>query len=344
MMKFNRVTTLFLAVALVLSACSLPNATPTQQINPNAVFTAAAQTVVVQLTQNALLIPSATVPPPTSTITITDTPQPPAASPTGSSGTVGPATSTSAPAVAPTSACDAAQFVSDVTIPDGTSFAAGATFTKTWRLKNIGTCTWSSSYALVFDSGEAMGGAASQPLSGTTAPGATVDVSVNLQAPSKDGTYRGFWGVSNASGARLSVAGGSNGKSFYVEIKVGTGVGSGTVGPTTGPVANPTDSTGKFAVIAVSFNVTHNSESCSSASAKYTVTATITANRGGTVTYTWVPSESSGPSESGTLTFDHAGSQTITTEWVTTLSSQWVELYVDKPNHQQFGTANLNCS
>ena len=40
--------------------------------------------------------------------------------------------------------CDQAQFVSDLTVPDGSSFAPGATFTKTWRLKTIGTCTWTT--------------------------------------------------------------------------------------------------------------------------------------------------------------------------------------------------------
>jgi len=50
---------------------------------------------------------------------------------------------TVAPATQPPPAgCDRAQFISDVTVPDGTTFAPGATFTKTWRLKNSGTCTW----------------------------------------------------------------------------------------------------------------------------------------------------------------------------------------------------------
>ena len=37
---------------------------------------------------------------------------------------------------------DAATFVSDVTVPDGTSFNPGDTFTKTWRLSNSGSTTW----------------------------------------------------------------------------------------------------------------------------------------------------------------------------------------------------------
>ena len=66
-MKSYRVAAMILAIVLTLSACNLPSAGPTEQINPNAVFTAAAQTVEVQLTQNSLLnptIPPATLAPP----------------------------------------------------------------------------------------------------------------------------------------------------------------------------------------------------------------------------------------------------------------------------------------
>ena len=48
-----------------------------------------------------------------------------------------------------------AAFVSDVTIPDGTVMAPGQSFTKTWKLKNIGTTSWSN-YNLKFFDGEQM--------------------------------------------------------------------------------------------------------------------------------------------------------------------------------------------
>jgi LysM repeat protein len=90
-------------------------------------------------------------------------------------------TSTS-PTQSPT-VCNQADMVSDVTVPDGTTVAAGSTFTKTWRLKNTGTCTWTSAYLLVFDHGEPMGAPATSPLTTVNvAPGSTVDVSVNLKA------------------------------------------------------------------------------------------------------------------------------------------------------------------
>ncbi|MBI1855991.1 MAG: hypothetical protein HYR93_09035 [Chloroflexi bacterium] len=122
------------------------------------------------------------------------------------------------------SVCDWAQFVADVTVPDGTSFSAGSTFKKTWRVKNIGTCTWTSSYTLVFDAGEKMGGPSSINLPSTVAPGQTVDLSVNLIAPSAPGHYIGYWRFKNASGTAFGI-GTTTTKSFWVDINVSAGYG-----------------------------------------------------------------------------------------------------------------------
>ncbi len=130
----------------------------------------------------------------------------------------------------PTPGCDRAQFIADVTVPDGTLFAPGATFKKTWRLKNVGTCAWTTSYALVFSSGEQMGGPASAPFPISVAPGQTVDLSINLTAPSTGGTYRGYWMLRNAAGQTFGIGSGAN-KPFWVEIRV------------SGPTATPGTST-----------------------------------------------------------------------------------------------------
>ena len=203
MLKNARFTSIFLAIALGVSACNLPsNATPTQ--GADAVLTAAAQTVEANMTQSAILnpptvpvIPTSTQGPPTSTLAVS--------------------TSTSSVKTS-TPTCDLAQFIRDVTIPDGTEFDPNATFTKTWRLKNIGTCSWSG-YTLVFDSGDSMGGPASSPL-GTVAPGQEVDLSVNLKAPAAAGSYRGYWRLKNSAGVLLPVSGGYQSTSFFVDIKV----------------------------------------------------------------------------------------------------------------------------
>ena len=327
-MRTYRVVTLFLALALALAlaACNLPTANATPTINANAVFTAAAQTVEVKLTENAAAVPSATLPPPTNTPQVaTNTPLPPPPVIV---------TATNAPVVLPTAACDAAQFVSDVTVPDGTGFTGGATFTKTWRLKNAGTCTWNSSYALAFDSGDQMGGPASQPLSGSVAPGATVDVSVNLQAPSADGNYTGIWGMKNPSGARFPVIGGISGRSFTVVIKVGSGAASASITPG-GPSVTP-DPNVKFAVTNVSF-----SNTCSAG--KFNFVVSITTNKAGTVTYTWKRSDGGTDTTSPhTLTFASAGTQTINYDWSTS-GTLWVGVYIDAPNHQNFQGPSFTC-
>lgn len=137
-----------------------------------------------------------------------------------------PAVSTSVPTVAiptgttvPTATliCDQAAFVSE-TVPDGTTFLPGATFTKTWRLKNTGTCTWTTSYALVFVNGDALNASASNPLPGNVAPGQVVDLAVNMQAPSTTGSYTSNWELRNASGVLFGV--GSSSSVFWAKISV----------------------------------------------------------------------------------------------------------------------------
>ena len=172
--------------------------------------------------------PGATYPPP-----VTGTP--PTSTPTK---TPGPVTVT-----VPPSACDRAQFVRDVNVPDGTVMAPGATFTKTWRLKNVGYCAWSTSYQLVFFSGEQMGGASPAAFPQNVAVGQTVDISINLTAPSTAGSYRGYWMFKNANGALFGIGAQAN-KPWWVDIKVsGSPVtpGGPTVtpgGPTITPVPN----------------------------------------------------------------------------------------------------------
>ena len=120
------------------------------------------------------------------------------------------------PTSTPSGACNAVSFVADVTIPDDTVIGLSKPFTKTWRLKNVGTCTWTSGYSLVFDSGDQMSGPGSQQLTnGTVLPGATIDVSVDLTAPGSAGTYKGNWRLREPGGAVFGLSTGP----FWVQIK-----------------------------------------------------------------------------------------------------------------------------
>ena len=120
------------------------------------------------------------------------------------------------PAMAAT--CNWAQFVADVTVPDGTSYAPSTAFKKTWRLKNIGTCTWSD-VSLIFSSGEKMGAPASAALPTTVAPGQTVDITLDLTAPSAAGHYFGYFKLKSTSGGEFGIGSSAN-STFWVEINV----------------------------------------------------------------------------------------------------------------------------
>ena len=116
--------------------------------------------------------------------------------------------------------CNLGKFVSDVTIPDGEIFEPGDTFTKTWRLKNVGSCAWTSGYDIVFSGGDAMDAPSSVQLTlGTVNPGQNVDVSVDLVAPASAGTYRGNWQVRDPSDVIFGIENSSSGL-FWVEIEV----------------------------------------------------------------------------------------------------------------------------
>jgi hypothetical protein len=201
---------------LVLGARNYFGGGSPTQAGPDAAYTAVAQTVEAQLTQaaiaTAIVAPTQTSVPivPTNTLTPlpTNTPLPPTNTPV-------PPTATNIPIP-----CDRASFVEDVTYPDNTEVAAGTTFVKTWRLRNNGSCTWNSSYALVFDRGDAMNGPASAQLTtGSVAPGQLIDISVTLKAPSSTGTYQGYWKLRNGGGAIFGI--GANAQDpFWVKIKV----------------------------------------------------------------------------------------------------------------------------
>ncbi len=118
--------------------------------------------------------------------------------------------------------CDRAAFVTDVTVQDGTTFAPGAAFTKTWRLRNSGTCIWTTAYKLVYYSGDPMSAPTTVNLPWSAAWGQTVDISVNMVAPAAAGKYRGYWILANANGQFFGI-GAAAANPIWVEINVSGG-------------------------------------------------------------------------------------------------------------------------
>ncbi len=142
--------------------------------------------------------------------------------------TAAPSTSPSTPTVpapegptqAPTATgpcTNAASFVADVTIPDYSHFDPRATFTKTWRVKNSGTCAWTADYKAAYASGDLLGAPLSIPLS-QTAPGATLDISTDMAAPGYAGKYQIFYQLVDASGKAMPI---DAGNTLWTLITVG---------------------------------------------------------------------------------------------------------------------------
>ena len=303
-----RIFAALLAILLAILACNMPTQEQLGGVATALARTASAlaQTASAQLTQTALAAPIPVLPSPLS----------PTSGP--------PPTLPPLPTTAPTTTCEQGQFITDVTVPDGSAYDPGDTFTKTWRLKNIGTCAWTG-FSLVFDSGDLMNGVSPTAI-GTVAPGATVDISVLLKAPAADGDYRGYWRVRNGAAVLIPILGGYQDKSFYVDITVGGGGGGG----------------GPFAVIHVTYTAGSFNEgsyvSCP------IVTAHITTNGPGDVQYHWTFSDGSGVPIK-TLHFNAAGTKDVEQKWylgsVWLGTTNWLGIYIDEPNHQDFGHKNI---
>lgn len=198
---------LILPIAWLIAslACNLPsnfNSTPQAISTLNALYTSAAQTVQAVSGSN-----------------LSATPQPltintPAAFPSNP-----PITFTPSPIPTAVTLCNAAAFIRDVTIPDGTILGRSTQFTKTWRIQNIGICTWTGTYALVFTGGDGLGAPAAVSLSGTIYPGGVVDLSVVMTTPNIDGHYQSFWELRNSSGTLFGIGAQAN-SPFWVDINV----------------------------------------------------------------------------------------------------------------------------
>jgi hypothetical protein len=194
-------------LVLFLVGCNLPAGQPTPA-SPDAAYTQAAETVAAELTRVALeASPTSSVP--------TNTLQPSSTfTPSATNTTVSTPTNTPIP-------CNLASFISDVTYPDNTHVAPNQVFSKTWRIRNIGSCSWNSSYLLVFDHQDGMGvstGYTQQLTSGAVNPGQMVDLTVNLTAPAAAGTYTGYWRLRDPGGVLFGIT--PAGGTFLVKIIV----------------------------------------------------------------------------------------------------------------------------
>ena len=295
--KMYALVSLAAVLALFLSACGAGQPTP----DAAAISTAAAQTVEARFTAQAAAFTATPLPP-------TETPTPMLSAT--------PDIASVATEITPDSGggkpCYVMTFVSDVTIPDGMIVAPGATFTKTWRVRNDGNCPWDQKYALELAKGDSMGATTKFPLTRTINPGDTADLSIDFTAPTTEGDYSGFWHILTPFGGYIGLS--PSNQSLFVKIRVSS---------------NPEKS---FGAVSVVYDWTRRPQTgCGTDGAYYDFTATITANGAGNVNYRWDHNPFDGVVVAGTLKFTEAGSKNVTWTWHMTLDhvqgiDRWVAI------------------
>jgi hypothetical protein len=289
-----------LLLVFVLSACNFPTRDNPPITAEQALHTAAARTVIALSTERAQS-PFAEA-----TLTPVDiaTPTPPVAANPTLQLTPG----TNEPV------CDRVRFVQDVTVPDNTLFAPGTGFEKTWRLRNAGTCTWTTAYRVVFDSGDSLGAPVAVNMPHTVLPGDTVDITIPMVAPNEQRGYTGYWKVENASGYRFGTGDGN--KAFWIKVVVGTT-----------PVP--------FAVTGAR-TIPENRNITATCPYQYNFTIEITTTTGGTVNY-FLERSDGRKTRMREVNFNEGGTRSVSVSWEFAESfTGSVRTYIDKPNNQYF--------
>jgi hypothetical protein len=220
---------ILLGAALLLAACSSPSSPAAPTGDANAVYTQAAATVSAGLTQTAQKNPAPTETPAPPTATATVTSQPPTATieqpgpntaatatkagdtqPTATKAGNQQVTATKSnvvptatkPAAPPLATGDKATWVSQ-SPADKTKIQKSATFTMTYVIKNTGTTTWTTNYALRFYAGSQMDSPKDINLLKDVPPGESATITFTLIAPDTAGNTNTVWVLSTADGANF---------------------------------------------------------------------------------------------------------------------------------------------
>ena len=272
----KKILALGFALSIIISACG---GTPSEE-DLAMVATSAVQTVEARFTQQAEKTASpepidvneeeAT---PTFTPTPTETPVPDVAS----------------------EGCLVATYVGE-TIPDGTVIGTSEYFTKSWSIRNDGTCTWHKGYKLVYWGGDRLGSALEYEFFEDTPPGQTMSFPIQLLAPDIPGNYGGEWKFKSPSGYVFGVGEYSVPISAYVAI------------------SNPDDIKEDIGITSVIYSLDREPDFGCPANVHWIVSATITVSGRMTVVAQFLHSDGYHTSKE-TLVFDEAGSKTITTDW-----------------------------
>lgn len=222
-------------------------------------------------------------------------------------------TNTPAPVVgAP--GCTVSARLAGETPPDQTLLGPGEYFWKTWSLENTGTCTWDTTYKLIYKSGDLMDGLIAYPLVETVSPGETKSISIYLKAPGAEGVYTGYWQIQTPWNAVFGV--GPYSEPFYVKVEVSD-------------ARRP-----QYGITSVTYQIVRTPETGCPVNVLYTVYATITTNGPYEIRYYWEQKDGN-ESAIKALVFPEASSITISREWMVgrgdSPNDRWMQIVVIDP-------------
>lgn len=301
-LRSYKISVVLMCLVLMLAACA-----PSTQ-NESIISTAVAQTVEANQQASATdtpLPPLPTLPPTLTPAAAADTP------------TAGP-TLVSAPG---DSDCIHAILISEYP-PDQSLFKPGDAFTKTWTIRNEGTCTWDTTYKLIFWSGDAMGGASYYFLPQNVPPGTEVSISIPLIAPPVEGNYTGYWRLQTPWNAIFGV--GQYSQAIFTSIQVDK---------------RPQRD---YGVISVTYDIVRDPPTGCPTNVNYTVNAYITVNGPVDIAYRWFQKDGN-ESAIKTLSFTAAGTKSVSRSWMVgkgdSPNDRWMQIVVLEPQYLEFDKA-----
>ena len=195
----KRISNLAIFIVFLLSACSTKNISTPSSIDP---LNSLQSETVETSTPEPVLATSAPEPSETPTSESIPTTKPVATF------SDLPATPTAGIATEPT-CINRATLVRHLSFADDSKIQTGLFFNKIWRIQNSGSCTWTSAYKFVFDSGERMEAPGESPLPRDVPPGDTIDIQIIMRSPDVANTYIGNWMLRDPNGLLFGI--GENG-------------------------------------------------------------------------------------------------------------------------------------
>jgi len=191
-------------ILLMLGACGPSEQSLPPTLDTAMIFTQAAQTVAVQLTETSAAqtaaAPAATSTP---TLALPDTVTPAAPPPVltlppgGTNQPIFTPTIALLPVGTPTGAlCNDSAYVTMIGVQDGTVLKPGQQFSTGWLIQNTGFCDWLPGYGLVRTGGNTDFSASPfsiRSLQDVVPAGAIAEISMRMTAPKTPGTYEAWY-------------------------------------------------------------------------------------------------------------------------------------------------------